>query len=269
MRDAHIAPLLALGAKERARLDVLEIMIDDALDPAARATFRALGARYPLVAHGTELGIGSASGVESAYVRAVAAALGELHARWYSEHLAFTRAGDLDLGHFAPLSATPNARAALAANADFVRRVVPCPLLLENPADVLGWDAELGAAGLAASFGDALVAADAGALLDLTNLVLGARNDGYDAGAFLDATDLDRVVEVHLAGGRFDGALWIDSHDHDVDPDALALLESVARRAPNLTAVVIERDERLPELGALLDEADQVRAVLRHVGRAA
>lgn len=244
-------------------------MIDDALAPAARATFRALGARWPLVAHGTELGVGSASGVDPAYVSAIADALRELHARWYSEHLAFTRAGDIDLGHFAPLSATPGARAALAVNAASVRRAVPCPFLLENPADVLGWDAELGAAGLATSFGAALAAADAGALLDLANLVLGARNDGYDAGAFIDALELDRVVEVHLAGGRFDGALWIDSHDHDVDPDALALLDRVARRAPNLTAVVIERDEHLPELGALLDEADQVRAVLRRAGRAA
>lgn len=268
VRDAWMPELLALGARDRARLDVLEVMIDDALLPRSRDAMRALGAKFPLVAHGTELGIGAASGVDAAYVRAIASALSFLHVRWYSEHLAFTRAGDVELGHFGPLSSTASARDALRSNAAAVRAASPCPLLLENPADVLGWEAEEGGAALGAAFSASLDAADAGALLDLTNLVLGARNDGYDADAFVDAMDLDRVVEVHLAGGRFDGQLWIDSHDHDVDADALALLRRVARRARNLTAVVIERDDRLPTLGALLAEADAVRAVLRDAGRA-
>lgn len=268
VRDAWMPELLELGARDRARLDVLEVMIDDALNPRTAASMRALGAKFPLIAHGTELGIGAASGVDAAYVRSIGGALAFLHVRWYSEHLAFTRAGDVDLGHFAPLSSTDASRGALRRNAAAVRDATPCPLLLENPADVLGWEAEEGGAALGASFAEALDAAGAGALLDLTNLVLGARNDGYDADAFVDAMDLDRVVEVHLAGGRFDGALWIDSHDHDVDADALALLGRIAPRARNLTAVVIERDDRLPTLGALLAEADAVRGVLRGAGRA-
>lgn len=260
--------LLALDANARGRLDVLELMVDDALDGARVADFRALAARFAVVAHGTELGIGAAEGVDADYVRRVASALAALHVRWYSEHLAFTRSFGIDLGHFAPISDSDEARAVLARNAGVVRAATRCPLLLENPADVLGWEAEQGGAALGRGFARALEAADAGALLDLTNLVLGARNDGYVARDFLDAMDLERVVEVHLAGGRFDGALWIDSHDHDVDAEALALLHVVAPRAPNLTAVIIERDDRLPALASLLGEVDAVRATLRSIGRA-
>jgi uncharacterized protein (UPF0276 family) len=268
VRDAYVAELLALDRGERARVGVLEVMIDDAVgSDRARASMRALGARWPLVAHGTELGIGQACGVDEAYIGEIARALGELHVRWYSEHLSFLRAGDVNLGHFAPVSSTPEARAALAANAAIVRAKSPCPLLLENPADVLGWEAERGGAALGASFAGSLVAAEAGALLDLTNLVLGARNDGYDARDWLDAMDLGRVVQVHLAGGRFDGALWIDSHDQEVDADALGLLDHVARAAPNLTAVIVERDERLPPLAEMLGEVDRIREVLRRAGR--
>ncbi len=269
LRDAYVDELAALG--DRRALDVLEVMIDDALgDAGRRAAWRRLGAKWPLVAHGTDLGIADAAGPDRAYVRAVAGALGELHARWYSEHLCFLRGAGIDLGHFGPVGDDDETLAAVRRAAAEVRAASPCPLLLENPADVLGVGAEGPRAGraLGRGYAAALEAADAGALLDLTNLVLNARNDGYPPGDFLDALPWERVVEVHLAGGHQHDGLWIDSHAHDVDAEALELLPDVARRAPQLRAVVIERDERLPELEALLDAIEGVRAVLGKAGRA-
>ncbi len=245
-------------------------MIDDALtDGPWRATLRRLGSKWPLVAHGTELGVAGADRPSAAYLSAVGRALAALHVRWYSEHLAFVRGGGIELGHFVPPFDDDAGLAALARNAADVRAAWPGPFLLENAADVLGLggdDASGAARGLA--YKKALEASDAGALLDLTNLVLDARNDGFDAGAYLGATPLERVVEVHLAGGRHDGALWIDSHDHDVDAEALDLLVEVARCAPHLRAVIVERDQRLPGLDALLGELDGVRGALARGGRA-
>lgn len=266
VRDELLDELVAL--RDRSALDLLEVMIDDGLDDGPRrAAWRRLGARWPLVAHGTELGIADAAGVDAGYVGRVGSALGVLAARWYSEHLSFLRAGDVDLGHFAVPSEHPGAIEVLRANVARVAAAWAGPLLLENPADVLGWGHEAGAAALGARFAAQVAAVDAGVLLDLTNLVLSARNDGFAAGEWLGALEMDRVVEVHLAGGRFDGALWIDSHDHDVDAEALELLGVVARRASNLRAVVIERDERLPSLDHLLGEVARVRASLIAAGR--
>src|SRR5262249_2584283 len=75
LRDVHVEPLLAL--RDRGALDVLEVMIDDALDapdetskaePPRRATWRRLGAKWPLVAHGTELGIAGADAPDAGYL---------------------------------------------------------------------------------------------------------------------------------------------------------------------------------------------------------
>jgi uncharacterized protein (UPF0276 family) len=265
VRDEHLDGLLALG--DRSVVDVLEVMIDDGLRPGPRRdAWRRLGAKWPLLAHGTELGIGDAAGPSPAYLRAVGSALREVHAQWYSEHLSFLRAGGVDLGHFAPGDGD-DFLAALQESAAAVAAACPCPVLLENPADVLGWGADRGASWLGASYRACLDAAGAGALLDLTNLVLSARNDGYRAEDFLEALDWSRVVEVHLAGGRHDGTLWIDSHDHDVDDEALGLLGDVARRAPSLRAVVIERDEHVPPLDRMLDEVARVREVVSKAGR--
>lgn len=267
-RDAYLDELCAL--RDRRAVDVLEVMIDDGLSGGPRvAAWRRLGARWPLVAHGTELGIADAAGVDEGYVGRVGRALGELHVRWYSEHLAFLNGGGVALGHFGPVGDDEESLAAVARGAAAVRAKSACPLLLENPADVLGFGAGGPDAGrsLGRAFAAALRAADAGALLDLTNLVLGARNDGYDPLDFLGELEWERVVEVHLAGGHAHNNLWIDSHAHDIDAEALSLLGDVAARAPNLRAVIIERDDRLPPLERLLAEVEAVRGELRARGR--
>lgn len=268
VRDAIADELLGL---DRGALDLLEVMIDDGLDDGPRrALWRRLGAKWPLIAHGTELGIGDAAGLDAPYVARVGAALASIHARWYSEHCSFLRAGGVELGHFAPLGGDAPTFDVVAANVAVVRARVSCPFLLENPADVLGLFAEAGDAGgaMGRAYSGAVRAADAGALLDLTNLVLDARNHGFDVSAFLDEVPWDRVVEVHLAGGHREGPVWIDSHAFDVDAGALELLHDVARKAPNLRAVIVERDDRIPSLEHLVAELDRARAVLGKAGRA-
>lgn len=266
VRDAFVDELLTL---DRRALDLLEVMIDDGLDDGPRrATWRRLGARWPLVAHGTELGVGDGAGVDRDYVARVGRALSAIHAQWYSEHGSFLRAGGVALGHFVPLRGDPETRDVVASNAAVVRASVSCPFLIENPSDVLGLDAQEGGAALGRAFRGVVMAADSGVLLDLTNLVLDGRNGGFDPGEFLGEVPWDRVVEVHLAGGHRDGSLWIDSHAFDVDDAALELLVDVARRAPNLRAVIVERDDRIPSLDRLVGEVERARAVVAKAGRA-
>ncbi len=267
LRDAYVEPLRDL--RDRRALDVLEVMIDDAqFDRRRMDAWRSLGQRWPLVAHGVALGPGDAIGLDREYVRAVSADLAAVGARWYSDHLCFLRVagerGPIDLGHFAPLALDDGDLAVLRDNAAALREQYAGTFLLENPADILGFAGQGDAHGRESGrrYTAALRACAAGALLDVTNLALQARNDGFSAGVFLDELDWDRVVEVHLAGGRRSGGLWIDSHDHPVDEEAWALLEHVARRADNLRAVIIERDDRLPTLEVLLDEVAHARRLL-------
>ncbi|MBO6934916.1 MAG: DUF692 family protein [Deltaproteobacteria bacterium] len=259
-----------LERTDRRALDLLEVMIDDARGCAhRRSRWRRLGAKWPLVAHGTDLGIGDAEGVDPAYVGAIADAVAALQCWWYSEHLAFLRAGEIDLGHFGPVFDDDEAMRALSANAAVVAATVKRPLLLENPSDILGWGTDQVEPGrhLGRGYARALEAADCGALLDLTNLVYDARNGGWSTESFLAEVPMERVVQVHLAGGRQVGELWIDSHDRPVDSEALALLGEVARRAPQLRAVTIEWDEDVPSLAVALDQLEQVRSVLAKAGR--
>ncbi|MEQ9317684.1 MAG: DUF692 family protein [Polyangiaceae bacterium] len=267
LREPYVDELLALD--DRGAIDVLEVMIDEAMHPGPkRDRWRRLGAKWPLVAHGTELGIADAEGPREDYLAHLHETAKSLHLHWYSEHLAFLRAGGIELGHFGPFFDDEESLEVLARNAARVVDGLGCPLLLENPADVLGWAGEGDedvATRLGRCFDRALRAANCGALLDLTNLLYNARNEGYDARGFLEAMDAARVVEIHLAGGKSWDGLWIDSHDHAVEVDALALLRQVLPRATNLRAIIVERDDRLPELSCLLEEVAAVRAVVAEV----
>jgi hypothetical protein len=83
-------------------------------------------------------------------------------------------------------------------------------------------------------------AADCGILLDLHNLWANERNGRQALSEILDLLPLDRVWEVHVAGGMPLGRYWLDAHCGLVDE---ALLERVAEtlgRLPNLGALVFE-----------------------------
>ena len=269
----------ALGRLRRDALDVLEVIVERVGASRAREReYQRLARRWPVVAHGVALGIGDARGCNAAHVKAAARVCERLGARWYGEHLCFLHggpAGETPLEHFGPLDDDADTLVVLAANAAEVRAALPCPLLLENPADVLGFPAGGDSAGDAASpsearagaFGRALAACEAGAVLDVTNLLYNARNDGLDAREYIGALPLDRVVQVHVAGGQRVHGLWIDSHDRDVETETLALVTHVARRAPQLRAVTLEWDDDLPPLDDALTTVTRIRGALAEAGR--
>lgn len=85
---------------------------------------------------------------------------------------------------------------------------------------------------------------DSGMLLDCAHLAIYQRLAGLDALSGLDAFPLERIVEVHVAGGSehaHDGYAFVeDDHTPDVLPDTWRIFEYIVDRAPNLKAVVFE-----------------------------
>ena len=86
--------------------------------------------------------------------------------------------------------------------------------------------------------------ADTGMLLDAAHLGIYQRACGHSPLTGLDAFPLDRIVEVHVAGGTHrdhEGYPWVDDdHSLDVLQDTWDVFEHLAAHAPNLRAVVYE-----------------------------
>jgi uncharacterized protein (UPF0276 family) len=189
---------------------------------------------------------------------------------FWSEHLAFVRAGGHEIGH---LAAAPRCAATIegtVANLDRARKIVGSAPLLENIATLI--DPPSSDRDEATFVKNVVEAADTDILLDLHDLYANATNFAFDALAFLEALPIHRVRAVHLAGGRWVAASsghrrLLDDHLHDVPEPVFTLLEELAARATGPLTVVVERDGNYPATAVLLDELECARRALAR-GRA-
>ena len=256
----------------RDRLDLVEVIPEGRFleSKRARRALRTLARTLPVSIHGVSLGLASAATVEPRRLEALARLVGEVEPESWSEHLAFVRAGGIELGH---LAAPPRTAFTVEATADHVEAArvrvgsYPCVENVATPIDPPGSDRSEQAWLL-----DVLKSSPANLLLDLHNLYSNGKNFGFDPTAVLRALPAERIRAIHIAGGvdvRTDEGevRRIDDHLHDVPDPVYELLEIVGERVPHALDVVLERDGAFPTFDRLLAEIDRARLALAR-GRA-
>lgn len=81
---------------------------------------------------------------------------------------------------------------------------------------------------------------DCGILLDLHNIYANQLNGRQTIEQFLAQLPLDRVWEVHLAGGFQMEGFWLDAHSGAVPEPLMDIAREVVPSLPNLKAIVFE-----------------------------
>ena len=116
------------------RVDFLEIIADHYFDAAPEKLegARSLRAHFPLVAHGLDLSIGSAEGVDAAYLEKLARSSRASIRRGGANIFASRARAASSIGHLAALPYTREAVDVVARNVDRVRKRISTPLVLEN-----------------------------------------------------------------------------------------------------------------------------------------
>ena len=262
-------PELAAGIFEALdRIDVLEVIADDHVEAGRRdrEALKHLARQVPVHLHGIGLGLAGTEEVGTKRLDLFARLIDSVEPEAWSEHLAFVRAGGVEIGH---LAAPPRTTASVAGSARNLRKaasVVGAMPMMENIATLV--EPPCSALGEAAWITDIAAASGCGLLLDLHNLYANATNFGFDPLRFLAEIPLARVGCIHIAGGRWvdapDGSrrYWLDDHLHDVADPVYDLLSEVAARAWQPLTVILERDGAYPPLPAMLAELDRARAAL-------
>ncbi|MGE5801676.1 MAG: DUF692 domain-containing protein, partial [Gemmatimonadota bacterium] len=225
--------------RHREDLGAIEVIPEDIAGPRSLADMRRVRAAVPVLVHGIGLSLGGAEPLDAARLSHWARVVEALEPPWISEHIAFTRAAGMESGHLLPLPFTHEAVDTIARNVQQLRATVPgVPILLENIAYTLTLP---GAELTEAEFVHAVIeATGCGLLLDLENVHANAVNHGYDPIAYLEQLPLRQAVEVHLAGGLWDGDTYADTHTRAVPEESWELLDWLAARAP-VRAVIVER----------------------------
>jgi uncharacterized protein len=250
----------------RDRVDFLEITVEHYLNasPEKDQELELLAGHFPLIPHGLNLSLGSAEGLDEAHLRQLSALVRRLDPPWWSEHIAFTRAGGVEIGHLAPLPFTHEAVEVLCRNIDTARGWIDAPLILEN----ISYTVSLpGNDRSEAEFlSQVLERTGCGLLLDVTNLHANAVNHGLDPGVILNELPWERVVQLHFVGGVWEDGLLVDSHSQPTPAEVWALMETVVARAP-VKGAILERDENLPPFAELCGELERAREIGRRHGR--
>lgn len=254
------------------QIDVVEVIADDYFS-APKADIRALrtlAAQVPVVLHGVSLGMASIAPVETRRLDQMARLVNELEPEFWSEHLAFVRAGGVEIGHLAAPPRTGANIEGTLANLEQARRVVGTAPLVENIATLI--DPPGSQMTEVEWLNGILSQTPNGMLLDLHNLYANAVNFDFDPVEVLHQLPLERVHSIHLAGGRWisanktSGRRLLDDHLHDVPNVVYDLLSEVAKQTRHSLTVMLERDGAFPPFPVLLDQLQQARKAL-HLGR--
>lgn len=212
--------------------------------PDALAATLARYAGLPFVVHGVELSIGSTSGWNDAYLDILDELWATRPFAWHSEHLSFLLApGDAAgevryAGVPLPLPTTDEALDLVAPRAAALEQRYPVPFLLENGVHYL--PRLPGARDEVAFLNELTERSGCDLLLDLFNFHCNARNHGFDPMEALSRLRLDRVVEIHVAGGVLHDGYLLDAHSGEVPAEVWPLVDHVVARAPRLAGITFE-----------------------------
>jgi uncharacterized protein (UPF0276 family) len=240
--------------------DFIEIMSDDFLDPQWDRFLLALSQRFAIIPHGVELSVGSLEGADLAYLEQIARIVARCDSPWWSDHLCYTQTSRFKTWSLNPLPCSEEALEWVVKNAKRAIQVVGKPLLLENPAYY--WRPDLPFQFSDADFLSRVTQnADCGILLDVANLFGNAHNLGLDPYAFIDALPGERVIQIHLAGGRLHQNLLFDTHDHAVHSETWKLLDYALKHC-GIKAISLERDDHYEDLQSLVGEVAQARHLM-------
>jgi len=264
LRKPHYREFL----EHRVAVDFVEVISENFMVDGGkpRQILRDVRERYPVALHGVSMSIGSADGLDGAYLARLRALVDEIEPLFVSDHLSWSRVEGFNSHDLLPLPYTREALDVVCANIGRAQDALAREMLIENPssyidfapADMSEWQ-----------FLDAVCArTGCGLLLDVNNVFVSATNHGFDPIAYLDGLPHGRVRQIHLAGHSQGRDLLIDTHDRAVPGSVWDLYAHVLPRLGPV-ATMIERDDDIPPLSDLLKELDVARRIARETHRRA
>lgn len=199
---------------------------------------------YPIFVHGLGLSLGTAGPLDEDNLERFAAVSDAAQPRWVSEHVAFSRTAEVDLGHLNPVLPNSETLDTLVEHVGELSRRCAKPVILENITTSLRVDGEFRETEFLNRLAEQ---AGCGLLLDVTNLWINSRNHGFESTGWLHELQPEHIVQLHVVGYSEENGRLEDRHCEPLQDDLIALVEEVMRFA-NPQAVILERDDPQPAI---------------------
>jgi uncharacterized protein (UPF0276 family) len=241
-------------------VDFFEIISENFMGGAelpARNLDRIL-ARYPVVLHGTGLGIASAEPLDPGYLRDLKALADRANAPYVTDHLCWTAAEGIHHHELLPFPYTERNARYVAERAARVQDFLGRPFGLENLSSYVAfrgsempeWE----------FYRRVVELSGCHYMLDLNNIHVSCVNHGYAAAEYLASIRWDRVLQCHIAGHTVnaDGTI-LDTHDTPVSEEVWELYRLAWARSGGFRTL-LERDGNIPPFEELRAESRRALA---------
>ncbi len=188
--------------------------------------------------HSVGTPVGGTVAPEPAQLKLLAAMVERFQAPWLSDHLSYNQTPEFATGFFLPPRQTQAGVEAVRKSISVLQQALQVPVLVETGVNYLRPRAD---EILDGQFVAAVAErADCGLLLDMHNVFTNALNGRQPVDEFIDALPLERVREIHLAGGMELDGFWLDAHSGELPEPLVAICERLIPRLPNLAAIIFE-----------------------------
>ncbi len=233
LRPVHLPQIFASWPE----IDWFEIISEQFLEEGASTrNLEKILERYPVVMHGVSLAIGSAAPLDWDYLKKLKALAQKTKSPWVSDHLCWGRLPGARYHDLLPLPRRPEVVEYVAERARVIQDFLEVPFALENLSTYADFTNNLMSEW---EFYSAVVEkADIGMMLDVNNIYVSSRNQGFDAKEYLTNLPIDRIVQIHLAGHRNMGAYILDTHDQPVCDEVWALYGEIYPKTKGVSTLL-------------------------------
>ena len=250
-------PLAGWIASLPEELQCLEVTAEHFFD-CEGSVLSELQNHLPMFVHGLGLSLGTPGPLDDDMLQQFKWVAELADAKWVSEHVAFTRAGDIDLGHLNPLLPSQVTMQILVDHVKQLTDECGCPVLLENITTELRLEGEIPEAEF---LHQVCERADCGLLLDVTNLFINSKNHRFDPYDWFGELPASRIHQLHVVGYGLHEGHYVDTHTGRIQSDLWSLIKFVIDKSPKLQAVTIEWDHTFPTPDVLSEELQRLQSL--------
>jgi uncharacterized protein len=217
------------------------IDVDEVIDEVEK--IRAAGAS--ILFHPSYINFCGSYPNSDAWLEATAKHIDAVASPWFAQDCAycFWEEGpgySTQLGYFIPPIFNQNSLALAVERVKEVQTKVPVPVAIEPPPVAF----IAGSMPLFSFFGSLSKQTDSAILLDMGHLVSYEMASGRSVLDAIDELPCERVIEVHIAGGRLNestaGPIYVDAHECAIVEQTWQMFEAMLPLLPNVKAVCYE-----------------------------
>jgi uncharacterized protein (UPF0276 family) len=190
------------------------------------------------IVHSVGTPVGGTVRPEAAQIERLRETITYLCSPWASDHLSFNQTGEFSTGFFLPPRQTIRGVETAMTSIRALQGALPVPIAVETGVNYLRPRSDELPDG--EFVGRVVDGANCGLLLDLHNVYCNSLNGRQPLDEYLAQLPLERVWEIHLAGGMEMEGFWLDAHSGAIPDSLYATAEQLVPTLPNLKAIIFE-----------------------------